>query len=72
MASEKRRLILYKYESDRCGGIADILNYDFTTLAHERQLADDLAAKHNLRQGEGHICVTDDKGVGIDKLDLQP
>ena len=72
MVSEKRRFILYEYGNDRNGHIKDTMDYTFTTLAHERQLADDLAAKHNLRQGEGHIAVCDDKGVGIDKLDLQP
>lgn len=72
MSIEKRRLILYRYDDDRCGGIAGIQNYEYTTSAQERQLADELAAKYGLRQGEGHICVTDDKGVGIDRLELQP
>lgn len=70
--SEKRRFILYSYGNDRNSHIVDTEDYEFTTLAHERQLADELAAKHNLRLGEGHIAVCDDKGVGINKLRLEP
>jgi hypothetical protein len=70
--TEKRRFLLYAYDSNGCGYIRSTMNYEYTTGSHERQLADELAAKHGLRQGEGHIAVCDDKGCGIDKLDLQP
>ena len=43
-------------------------DYEFTTLAAERQIADDLAAIHGLRKDEGYIKIW---GV-INELGLEP
>ena len=70
----KRRIELFEFTNWlRDSARVDSVEYEFTTLAHERQVADDLAKKHNLRKGEGFILVFDvEKCVVINKLDLAP
>lgn len=54
------------------GSLVTSKNYVFTTLAHERQVADEFAASYGYRQGDGHIAIVDEDGIGINKLEFQP
>ena len=71
--SEVRKMVLYRNNSDGSVTHIDSIMYNHTTLAYERQLGDDLAAKHNYRQGDGFVSIIDPKtNTGIDSMGLQP
>ena len=71
MAAMNRMLQLYVYDGDKSVAAPNgSLVYTFSTLAHERDLADQLAENKGCRLGEGHITVFDleDDSV-LNKLD---
>ena len=66
---ELRTMRLYKKRADVPAAVlVNSRDYEFTTLAAERQIADDLAAIHGLRKDEGYIKIW---GV-INELGLEP
>lgn len=69
-----RRIELFEFINWMCDSArVDSVEYEFTTLAHERQVADDLAKQYDMRKGEGFIVVFDvESGEVINKLDLAP
>jgi len=44
--------------------------YEYVTKALEQQHADDLAKKHNLRNGEGYVIVYDEQNNILDRLEI--
>lgn len=61
MGKIDRMMQLFEYNSQGEGEPVPngCMHYTHTTLAHEQQVADDLARHKGLRQGEGHITVYD-------------
>ena len=70
--NELRKMILYFYGTKGKANVAATVKYQFTTLATERQIADDIAKIFGFRQGEGFISIIDEDEIGINKLEYQP
>lgn len=68
---ERRRMSLFLY-TDFGTKLVTSREYYFTSLAEERQVADEFASSYGYRQGDGHIAITDPCGTTFKKLELSP
>ena len=78
MKTNRDRLVeIYVTEGDSEFGWRTVYlsgwDYHFTTLAAERQYVDELARRHDLRQGEGHAIITETAtGKFLNKMPFEP
>ena len=65
MAAINRSMVLYVNVGEEDTAPIKHLDYTFSTLAAERDLADVLAEEAGVRLGEGHIAIIDLEDGGV-------